>query len=168
MRRAFTLLELILVMVVIAAAAAFVAPAAGGSRDRRQVESTVRQALALCRLARARAAGEGRTYLLVVEEGALGLARARDPLLAPDDPEDPELEARQEDQGWSRPVDCEEGVLLLAAEVAGVELAPPFAVAFRPDGEADEALLVWGAGREQLGLSIDPRLGQARVVELTE
>lgn len=164
-RRAFTLLELLLVMLILAALALFVGPSAAGSRDRRSVEATARQALALCRLARARAAGEGRVYHLRVDAQELALERARDPLLAPDDPDFPEREAPREDESWSRPFVCAEEVVLIAAEHEGLLVETPLLIAFRPDGESDQAWLVWQAGDDRLALRIDPRLGRARIEE---
>lgn len=164
-RRSFTLLELMLVMLILAALGLFVGPSLSGSRDRRRVEAAARQALAMCRLARARAAGEGRAYRLRVDQWELALERARDPLLAPDDEEDPEREAPREDEGWSRPYVCEEGVTLVEAWQEGLAVATPLTIEFRPDGEADEAWLVWQAGEDRLALRLEPRLGRARIEE---
>lgn len=167
-RRSFTLLELVLVMIVLSALALLTVPSVAGSRERRDLDGAARSVLALSRLARARAAGEGRSYRVRVDAGEVRLVRGRDPLVAPDDPEDPEREAPREGERWAAPVALPEGVRLLEAEVGGLLIEePPFEIAFHPGGDADAAYFVWQSrsGRETVTLRVDPLLGQASIEE---
>lgn len=159
-RRAFTLIELLVVMAVVAAAGVMVVPRLAGSRARGRVLAQARVVVTLAQTARARAASEGRTYLLIVdhEKGEVRLARRRDPLAEAQDEDDPEREPADAATSWSRAVAFEEGVTL--AEPADLEA--PLAIAFRPHGDADAAHVVFqGAdGVDRVAVTVDP--AQAR------
>ncbi|MBL4848873.1 MAG: prepilin-type N-terminal cleavage/methylation domain-containing protein [Planctomycetes bacterium] len=171
-RRAFTLLELLLVLAVVAVLAALAAPWLSGSLRGQRLDGQARTVIALSRKARALAAAEGRTYELVVEPElkTLRLARQRDPLAPPTDPEQPERELASEDEMWSRPLPFEEGVVLvegLDGEDEPFDLAAPIAIRFAPDGSSDACELAFGAGTKQVRVRIQARLGRATLVEPT-
>lgn len=160
-----------MVMIVLAAVAAIAVPSVAGSRERRDLDGAARSVLALSRLARARAAGDGRSYRVLVEVDQVRLVRARDPLLEPDDPEDPEREAPREGERWAAPVLLPEGVMLVEAQVGEVLFEePPFEIAFHPGGDADAARFVWlsPSGEETVTITVDPLLGQAAIEAVVE
>jgi prepilin-type N-terminal cleavage/methylation domain-containing protein len=179
-RRGYTLLELILTIAVIAAVGVLVLPRLASGR-RGKVEDAARAALGLCRKARALAAAEGRTYVLVVdvEGGALRLARQRDPLAAPTDDERPELEAPQGDEDgevgpprWARAVALGEEVTVAGAE-RGDLLEPEevdlgegaLEVPFHANGASETTRIVFATlqGADALTLEVDGPLGLARL-----
>jgi prepilin-type N-terminal cleavage/methylation domain-containing protein len=65
--RAFTLVELVLVMVVISVIAAIVVPMLNGTARGRRKGDTASQIVALARLARTQAVTEGKTYRLNID-----------------------------------------------------------------------------------------------------
>ena len=65
--RAFTLVELVLVMVVIAVIAAMVVPSLSGSARGRRIGDTANQIVSLARLARTQAVTDGKTYRLNID-----------------------------------------------------------------------------------------------------
>lgn len=168
-RTGFTLLELLLVLLVVSTLALLVAPRLSGSTRLGRLRAQARTLVALGRRAKARAASEGRTYLLVVDgaEREARLARARDPLAAPDDEEDPEREAPAEGESWSRPLAFEDDVELVEVAVAEEERDPAEEVvlAFRPQGDCDAASLVLEADGDRLEVTLDGPLGLARVAD---
>lgn len=178
-RGAFTLVELLAVICIVAAMAALVAPRLTGSQARQRVLGQARAVLAAARTARARAAVEGRSYLLVVDGTArtIAVARQRDPLAAPQDDGDPELEAVDEANGWSRPIPFEADVTLAELELAPAgsttraphEPAERHQISFGPNGDATAALLVFQGKRgDRIAVEVDPTLGVARSLELVE
>lgn len=168
--RAFTLLELLLVLSVVATLGILVAPRMSASLGLSRLRDQVREAQALAKLARGRAANEGRVYLLNYdpETRELRLLRRRDPLAAPTDEEFPERELPREDERWSRPVLLNDGVEVIEAEVEGLEwdLITPLEYAFRPGGDADAGWLTFAHGEDQLTLVIDGPLALARIADI--
>jgi type II secretion system protein H len=156
-RRQFTLLELMLVLAVVATLGVMVAPRMSASLGLSRLRNQAREAVAMARLARSRAATEGRVYLLSfdAESRSLRLLRRRDPLAAPSDAESPERELPADDQSWSRAAVFQDGVVWA--------LGDPLEIAFRPAGEADPARLVLGAGEDRLQVVIDGPLALARI-----
>lgn len=171
--RAFTLLELLLVLAVVAVLAGFVVPRLGGSLKSQRLDAQVRTVIALARKARALAAAEGRSYQIVFlpSEKSVRLARQRDPLAAPDDAADPEREALATDAEWARPLPFEDEVVLeevLGPDGALLDLTAEFTIRFAPDGTADEHELGFRAGDLTQRLLIEPRLGRARLLRPEE
>lgn len=178
-RRGFTLVELLAVMAIAAAMAALVAPRLVGSQARQRVLGQARAVLAAARMARARAAIEGRSYVLVVDGTArtIAVARQRDPLAAPQEDGDPELEATDAANGWSRPIAFEADVTLAELELAPAgsttraphEPAERHLISFGPNGDATAARLVFQGKRgDRIAVEVDPTLGVARSLELVE
>lgn len=181
--RAFTLLELLAVMVVIGALGVLALPRLSGSRARGRVADQARATVALARAARARAAAEGRVHHLQVDPVArtIGLVRRRDPLAAPSDANQPEVEAIDADTAWSRPQPLQDDVTLVELTVPWSPLpstetasAPPvqatatepLRIAFRPQGDADGARLVFeGPQGDRFAVEVDGPSGAARIVE---
>lgn len=145
--------------------AAMVGPRLAGSREHRRLVDAGRLLTGLARQARARAASEGRTHLVVVDglEGTARLARARDPLAPPSDPEQPELELLEEETGWARPQPLGDGVGLVEAWLDDEAQDPlaPVAVAFDRHGEATSARLVLATagGDDRLAFVVLPVTG---------
>lgn len=169
-RRGFTLIELLAVMVIISALGLLVLPRLSGGRARDRVLAQARAMATLAQAARARAAGEGRAYLLVIDPVAaeMHLARRRDPLAEATDPDDPEREPADETQAWSRPVPFEDGVEVAEADLLGEPLAVGdlVVIAFRPTGEADAAHVVFeNKDGDRAHVSVEPVLGRATVLE---
>ncbi len=169
-RAGFTLIELLAVMVIVSALGALVLPRLAGGRSRDRVLAQARSLVSLARAARARATSEGRAYLVVVDPVAaeLRLARRRDPLAEPTDPDDPERELPGEDQSWSRPLPFEDGVEVAEAQVLDLELAigDLVTITFRPTGEADAAHVVFeGKDGDRAHVSVEPVLGRATILE---
>lgn len=169
-QRAFTLLELLMVLAVIAVLAGLAAPKLQGSLKGQRLDAQARTVIALSRKARALASAEGRSYELVFDPLAetIRLARQRDPLAAPNDPEDPEREALSTDLSWSRPLPFEEGVTLLeaaGAEGEALDLGQPFAIRFYPDGSAEGREVAFQIGTQILRVRIQPHLGRAVLLE---
>src|SRR5690606_13330955 len=101
-------------------------------------------------------------------EGHVRLSRRRDPLAEASDPDDPEREPMDDAQSWSRPLAFEDGVTVAEASVQDVELAPdePFAITFRPTGEADAAHVVFENGDgDRAHVRVEPVLGRATILE---
>lgn len=170
-RRGFTLIELLCVLAILAATAALVAPRLSGSFARSRLEDQARNAVVLCRQARALAAAEGRAALLVVDAEAesLRVLRRRDPLAPAAEGDDPELEVPEGDgDRWTRPVPFIEGVRLASAEVDGFAVEEGLAaqVEFAPDGSATPAWLVFeSTAGAQLAVEVAGASGLARVAE---
>ncbi|MCO5170313.1 MAG: type II secretion system GspH family protein [Planctomycetes bacterium] len=169
-RRGFTLIELLAVMAIVAALGLLVLPRLAGSRARDRVLAQARHVATLTQAARARAAGEGRAYLLVVDpvKGEARLLRRRDPLAAATDPDDPEREPADAAASWSRPVPFPDGVRVFAAErlAEPVATGEPLVVVFHPGGEADAARVVFESAQGDLvTVTIEPATGRTTIVE---
>jgi type II secretion system protein H len=180
-QRAFTLLELLLVLALVAVLAALAGPRMSGALKGQRLDAQARTVIAYARKARALAAAEGRSYDLVFDPVAktLRLARQRDPLAAPSDPEDPEREALDEALAWARPLPFEDGVELSEAtatqntegganselETESLDLAEPVAVRFAPDGSAQARELAFRVGPREVRIRVRPHLGRAELVE---
>lgn len=166
-RRAFTLIELLVVMVVVAAAGVMVVPRLAGSRARGRVLAQARTVATLAQAARARAASEGRTYLLIIdpEQGEARLARRRDPLAEATDEDDPEREPADAAASWSRGVAFEDDVTLV--EPLPSSLEGPLAIAFRPHGDADAAHVVFATadGTDRIAVVVDAAQGRCTIDE---
>lgn len=167
-RAGFTLLELVIVTVIIGTLGVLAIPRVAGRRRIDRVNAQARAVVALAQTARARAAGEGRTYLVVIDpvRGEARVARRRDPLAEADDEEDAERELAVADASWSRGVPFEEGVRVASAEVGGAAASAtsPVTIAFRPHGEADAARVVFEAGAEdRAAITVDAAQGRCRV-----
>ena len=178
-RRGFTLVELLAVCAIAAAMAALVAPRLVGSQARQRVLGQARAVLAAARTARARAAVEGRRYVVVVDGTArtIAVARQRDPLAAPQEDGDPELEVVDEANGWSRPIPFEGDVTLAELSIAPATSTVPephdplarHQISFGPNGDATAARLVFlGKRGDRIAAEVDPTLGVARSLELVE
>lgn len=183
-QRAFTLLELLLVLAVVAVLATLAAPRMSGVLKGQRLDAQARTVIALARKARALAAAEGRSYELVFDPVAknLRLARQRDPLAAPSDPEEPEREALDESLAWARPQPFEEGVELIEVtatentegsaysekEVETLDLAEPVTVRFAPDGSAQAREVAFRSGERELRIRIQPHIGRAELVQPEE
>jgi prepilin-type N-terminal cleavage/methylation domain-containing protein len=77
--RAFTLVELVLVMVVIAVVAAMVMPSLSGTARGRRLGDTANQIVALARMARTQSVTEGKMYRLNIDpNGGSGFGRVCD------------------------------------------------------------------------------------------
>lgn len=168
--RGFTLIELLAVMFIISVLGVVVLPRLSGGRARDRVLAQARGVVTLAQAARARAAGEGRAYLLVIDPVAaeVRLSRRRDPLAEATDPDDPEREPADAARSWSRPVPFEDGVELAEADLLEEPLAvgDPLTIVFRPTGEADAARLVFeGREGDRAHVTIEPALGRATIVE---
>lgn len=152
-------------MAVIAAVGVMVVPRLAGSRVRGRVLAQARAVLTLAQTARARAASEGRTYLVIIdaETSTVTLGRRRDPLAEATDEEDPEREPADATQSWSRALAFEEGVTL----VEPAELEAPLAIAFRPHGDADAAHVVFAGpdGIDRVAVIVDPAQGRCTIDE---
>lgn len=169
-QRAFTLLELLMVLAVVAVLAGFAAPRLAGSLKGQRLDAQARTVIALARKARALASAEGRSYELVFDPSAqtVRLARQRDPLAAPNDPEDPEREALATDLEWARPLPFEEGVTLREAAGAqgeSLDLGQQFTIRFYPDGSADARQVAFQIGTRTLRVEVRPHLGRAVLIE---
>lgn len=82
--RAFTLMELLLVVGLLAILAGFFAPAFSSSGDREQLDESVQRLRSLISMCRASAMGESRAYHLIIrQDGTLTLRRQADPIQAP-------------------------------------------------------------------------------------
>ena len=175
-RAGFTLLELLVVLVVIATLAALVAPSLTGSLARGRLDTTARAIVAQARKAKALATAEGRTYLLVIDPVGreLRLARRRDPLAAPSDPDDPEREPVADPApDWARPVPFGDDVHLERALLdAGLlteeelPLSEPLEVPFLPGGQSQELTFVFRleGQEEQRAVQVLGPTGLARVL----
>ncbi|MGE0710178.1 MAG: Tfp pilus assembly protein FimT/FimU [Planctomycetota bacterium] len=174
-QRTFTLLEILLVVAVIGILAGLTVPRMSGSTKRHRLEAQARTMVGLARKARALAAGEGRTYVLLVDPAGreLRLVRQRDPLAEPDDAKDPELEVPA-DERWARPLSFEEDVTLDRALVEDEEQklsgsgAEPLLVPFRPDGTSDAVQLDFRLGTDVIPILVDRNLGEARIQPATQ
>lgn len=83
-RRAYTLLEVLLVVALIGMLAAFTWPNFANSLESEQLDQSVRRIQSLVQMARAQAMNEAREYQLVFRpDGTLWVTRQVDPLLAP-------------------------------------------------------------------------------------
>jgi len=183
-QRAFTLLELLLVLALVAVLAALAGPRLSGALKGQRLDAQARTVIAYARKARALAAAEGRSYELVFDPVAktLRLARQRDPLAAPTDEEDPEREALDENLAWARPQPFEEGVELIDAtstantegsahselEVETLDLAEAVAIRFAPDGSAQARELAFRSGTREVRIRVHAHLGRAQLVEPSE
>lgn len=172
--KAFTVLELLLVMVVIAVVGVLVLPAVSNATASGRVEHQARAVLALARKAHALSAAEGRTYLLVIdsEKNEVRLARSRDPLAEPTDEDDPELDVPATQPRWAQPARFFEDVQLEQATLGEEEVdlsGDPIKIAFAPSGEAEDIRLVFlGPAGERRVVTIDAVLGVARIVPVGE
>jgi prepilin-type N-terminal cleavage/methylation domain-containing protein len=166
-RGAFTLIELLVVMVVVAAAGVMVVPRLAGSRARGRVLAQARTVATLAQAARARAASEGRTYLLIIdpEQGEARLARRRDPLAEATDEDDPEREPADAAASWSRGVAFEDGVTLVEPLPSSLDGA--LSIAFRPHGDADAAHVVFASadGADRIAVVVDAAQGRCTIDE---
>lgn len=183
-RRGFTLLELLLVLAVVAVLAGLAGPSFSGLLRGQRLDAQARTVIASARKARALAAAEGRSYELVLDpvEKTLRLARQRDPLAAPTDPDEPEREAMSEGDVWSRPRPFEDGVTLVDAsasentegsahsmlEVESLDLAEPVVIRFAPDGSAQAREVTFRSGTREVRILIRAHLGRAQIVEPAE
>lgn len=183
-QRAFTLLELLLVLALVAVLAALTGPRLSGALKGQRLDAQARTVIAYARRARALAAAEGRSYELVFDptQRTLRLARQRDPLAAPSDPEEPEREALDESLAWARPLPFEEGVELIEAtatqntegaayselETEVLDLGEPVAVRFAPDGSAQARELAFRSGERELRIRVRSHLGRAELVDPSE
>lgn len=169
-RRGFTLIELLAVTAIVCALGLLVLPRLAGSRARDRVLAQARNVVTLAQAARARAAGEGRAYLLVVDptKGEARLLRRRDPLAAAADAEDPEREPADATASWSRPIPFADGVRVFSAERLGEPVAAgePLVVVFRPAGEADAARIVFESAQGDLvTVTVEPATGRTTIVD---
>lgn len=170
-QRAFTLLELLLVLMVVSVFGALALPRMSGSLKHQRLQDQVRTTIALARKARALAASEGRAYVLVVDgEGrSLRLLRKRDPL-AQAEGEDPELEPAEDPApDWAQPWEFPEGVTLQGVERnEEQEETQEAQIVFLPNGEAEAVRLTFGTGQsqdEQAVVEVLKPLGEARLVD---
>jgi prepilin-type N-terminal cleavage/methylation domain-containing protein len=151
----FTLVELILVLLLIALGSAFVIPRAAPLAGRR-MDASMRQVLAASRHARSLAVTSGAGARLCVDAGERRwwLEVETDPF------ENPGVYEAPGDE-WGAGATLPEGVSL---EDPGTE-----AVRFRPDGTADDALLVFaGADGERRAVEIRGLTGLSRILEEEE
>jgi prepilin-type N-terminal cleavage/methylation domain-containing protein len=126
-RRGFTLLELVIVLVLIGTVLAMAAPSLRGFFAGRRTANAAAQILALTKLARSRAAAEGRIYRLNVDpEGRTYWLTARRGGAF--------LEPGSE---WGQRFDLPDGVS--ASIEAAVADGTPTYVQFYPSGASDEA-----------------------------
>jgi prepilin-type N-terminal cleavage/methylation domain-containing protein len=169
--RAFTLLELVLVMVVVSVLAVAAVPRLTASLARGRLEDQCLAFVSLARRAKALASTEGRSYVLVVdpETKEMRLRRRRDPMAEPDSKDEPELEA-QVDAFWAAPVKFRDDVKLLEGELndEALYVAASIQIEFFQDGSADRARLLFQgkAPSDQLVVAVDPNLGVARILSL--
>jgi type II secretion system protein H len=173
-RSGFTLVELLLAVAIVVGLTALVAPSLGGALARRRVEHAARAVVSLAGGARSFATAEGRAYVLIIDgqARAVRLARSRDPLLAPQDQADAEVEGDDWPQRapWARVYHLEDGVSLASASVGGRSLtdigeAPVARVTFSPDGSADPATIeLRSEDGEMVTVEIAAPTGRATIV----
>ena len=158
-------------MVVVSILAVATVPRMSASLARGRLDDQCLAVVSLTRRAKALAATEGRSYVLVIDpvDKELRLRRRRDPLAESDDPEDPELESVI-DAFWATPVKFRDDVTLVQAEQGeeALDVTANVQVEFRQDGSAEETRLLFQGKdpRDQLVVSVDPHLGVARILTL--
>ena len=99
------------------------------------------------------------------------LARQRDPLAEPLDEENPELDVPAQPVGWAEPFPFYAEVQLQRIELGDTlepeegSLEEPLQLAFRPNGEATAARLIFALpdGSDAVRVTVDPFLGVARI-----
>jgi len=151
-RRGFTLFELVLVLLLISLAAALVAPRAVSLSERR-MEASARDMHAMARRARSVAVTRGITARMNfdAEAGSFWLEIEEDPFEAPGVFE----------RAWGA---WGEGMRL--GEGVSFAEPPPESVLFKPDGSAQDSLVVITDGEGgRIGLEIRGATGLSRVVE---
>lgn len=167
-RRAFTLLELILVGVLVALMAGLTLPRLSGWSERSRLEGEARLLEAAIDSASSRALTEARTYYMVIDADAGEYAvrpaeQTSDPAIALEQETssrrdrqagDPESDAASRVDGpradWAGPFRVADGVSLFAA--IGGRTATEIWVDFQPNGTGAPASFVLGAGRHAVAL----------------
>lgn len=163
--RAFTLLELILVVVILAASAALVLPQFGQVVARQRLRATACRLMSLCGRARAEASALALRYRLIfdLEEREYWVERESDPLGNPNS-------FSPVPRSWARVRELPKGVEFEQIEFADDELAgrrqesDELYVGFRPDGSADPVTIRLGSqAGDQISLQVEEATGRASI-----
>ncbi len=183
--RAFTLIELTLVVALLGLLAAFVWPAFSGVEQAEHLSESARRMQALVAMCRAEAMNQGREYqILIRADGSLRVQRQNDPLGAPDKYDAPQIDWVETkvllDDVWVDSVqflsDGPPPIRIVDEKIefpqAVYDLTPvtdyehPVAIEFAPDGGCNSLRWVLRDERgRRLMLTLDGRLGRVRMEE---
>ena len=163
--RAFTLLELILVLVILSAGAALVVPRFGGVAARQRLRAAACELMSISGRARAEASALALRYRLVLdaEERKYWVERESEPLSEPN-------EFSLVPRSWARVRELPRAMEFEQVDYADEELAErreeagSFYVEFRPDGTADPVVIyVASEAGDRIALQIEEATGRATV-----
>ncbi len=166
-RRAFTLLELILVMVILSTSLALVLPRFGGVVSRQRLRASARRILAVCGRARQEACAFALRYRVVFdqEEEQYWVEVEAEPLEEPGG-------FRVVASAWGAHTQLSQGIGIESVEFEEEELtearadaSPPY-IEFRPDGTADAATVELVTEKnDRLLVQVDGVVGRARIAQ---
>lgn len=164
--RAFTLVELLVVVAIIAVAGGVGIGLYGGTSERLKLEKTARNFLITAKYARIMAIEKQREYKIRLDSGNGGFALSS--IEWNESAE--EFEQTVVNDYYCKPVEFEGNIRFEEVKVAGDyeteetdDEEAEASIVFRPDGSADAVAVQIGNGRTHYTISISPATGKAKI-----